>query len=91
MHDDLDAIIARLAVQPLPLRLNGLEAGVARRLRGDRAAPLGAWRYAAVGLALVAGLGVGGAAATFSQTPMLAADLSGGLVLAPSTLLDAST
>lgn len=91
MHDDLDAKFNRLAEQPLPLRLNGLEAGVGRMLRGERAAASGAWRFAAVGIALVAGLGVGGSAATFQQKPSLAADLSGGLGLAPSTLLDAST
>lgn len=89
MNDDLDGLIARLAAQPLPLRLHGLEAQVQRGLKEPRrpAATRSSWRYGAVGLALVAGLGVGAAAATLRQTPLLAADLSGGSRLAPSSLL----
>lgn len=90
MHDDLDTMFARLAKQPLPPRLNGLEAGVGRTLRRERAPVTGSWRYAAVGLALVAGVGLGGSAAALRKTPALAADLSGGIGLAPSSLLDAS-
>jgi hypothetical protein len=88
MNDDLDGLIRRLATQPLPLRLQGLEAQVQRSLeRAPRPAAGPSWRYAAVGLALVAGLGVGATAATLRQTPLLAADLSGGARLAPSSLL----
>ncbi len=88
MNDDLDRLFARLAALPLPLRLQGLEVQVQRGLAGQ---PLAwtrpSWRYAAVGLALVAGLGVGATAAFLSQAPLLAADLSGGAQLAPSSLL----
>ena len=90
MNDDLDALFARLAQQPLPHRLGGLEAGVTNGLRGAGATIAAPWRYAAVGLALVAGVGAGGSAAALRQTPALAADLSGGIGLAPSSLLDAS-
>jgi hypothetical protein len=88
MNDDLDRRLAMLAAQPLPLRLKGLEGQVQRGLAGQ---PLAwtrrSWRYAAVGLALVAGLGVGVAAASLRETPLLAADLSGGAQFAPSSLL----
>lgn len=91
MHHDVDTLLVRLAKQPLPDRLGGLEAEVRRDLAGGRA-PMAepSWRYAALCLALVAGVGVGGGAATLSQTPALAADLSGVARLAPSSLLDAS-
>ena len=91
MDDDLDELLTRLTGQPLPLRLNGLEAGVRRSVREERATVTASWRYAAIGLALVAGVGVGGSAAALRQRPALAADLSGGVGLAPSSLLDAST
>lgn len=91
MHDDLDTLLARLAAQPLPLRLNGLEARVGWNLRAKPTTIGGSWRYAAVGLALVVGVGVGGSAAAVRQRPTLASDLSGGVGLAPSSLLDAST
>lgn len=89
MYDDLDNLLARLAAQPAPLRLNGLEARVAQSI-GKGGATLGpAWRYAAVGLALLAGVGIGGSAAADRQRP--AVELSGGLRSAPSSLLDGST
>lgn len=87
MNDDLDKLIARLAAQPLPLRLQGLEAQVQRSLEGRRTAAGPSWRYAAIGVALTAGLGVGATAATLRHEPLLAADLSGGARLAPSSLL----
>lgn len=88
MNHDLDAQLVRLAAQPLPLRLQGLEAQVLRSLeRPRRAATRASWRYAAVGLALVAGMGVGATAATLRHAPLLAADLSAGSRLAPSSLL----
>lgn len=92
MHDDLDALLVRLGDQPLPLRLTGLEAQVRRGIahaRTPAARPV--WRYTAVGLALFAGLGLGGTVAASRQKPVLAADLSGGVRLAPSSLLDASS
>jgi len=91
MHDDLDQMFARLSEQPLPLRLNGLEAGVSRSLREQSAPAAASWRYAAIGIALVAGVGVGGSGTALQQAPALAADLSGGIGLAPSSLLDVST
>ena len=88
MDDDLDGRFALLAAQPLPPRLQGLELQVQHRLEGrHKARPNPALRYAAVGLALVAGLGVGATAATLRQAPPLATDLSGGAQLAPSSLL----
>lgn len=88
MNDDLDQLFERLAAQPLPLRLQGLEAQLQRSLAGQlstSARP--ALRYAAVGLALVAGMGVGATAASLRQAPLLATDLAGGAQLAPSSLL----
>lgn len=91
MRDDLDDLLTRLAGQPVPQRLNGLEARVGQSMY-KRGGALGlAWRYAAVGLALLAGVGMGGSAAADRQRPPAAADLSGGVGLAPSSLLDAST
>ena len=92
MHDDLDGLLARLAAQPVPPRLNGLEARVGQSIRRERTAPGPAWRYAAVGIALAAGVGIGGTAAAVRQPRMeAAADLSGGIGFAPSSLLDATT
>lgn len=88
MHDDLDGLLARLAAQPASPRLNGLEARVRRDIGAERAAPAPAWRYAAVALALAAGVGVGGSAGAVRQPA--GADLSGGIGLAPSSLLDAT-
>ncbi len=90
MQDNLERRLARLATQPLPLRLNGLEVRVEWSVRRARTTPGPIWRYAAVGLALVAGVGIGGSAAAVRQ-PWSVADLSGGIGLAPSSLLDAST
>lgn len=90
MHDDLDGLLARLAAQPAPLRLNGLEARVGRSLREERSAPSQAWRFAAVGMALFVGVGMGSTATPPQHLP-LTADLSGSIRFAPSTLLDAST
>lgn len=90
MDDELDAMFVRLANQPLPPRLQQLEARVRGALmEGSRAATARSWRYAAVGLALVAGVSVGGSTAALRERPV-SADLSGGVRLAPSTLLGAS-
>lgn len=86
MDDDLDGRFALLAAQPLPARLQELERQVQLSSEGrERANP--SWRYAAVGLALFAGLGVGATAATLREPSSLAADLSDGARLAPSSLL----
>lgn len=90
MHDDLDGLLARLAAQPVPPRLNGLEARVCQSTHKGGATPGATWRYAAVGLALLAGVGIGGSAAADRQRPAAAADLLGGVGFAPSTLLDGS-
>jgi len=88
MNDDLDRRFALLAAQPLPGRLQGLEVQVQHRLKGGLSAGARpSWRYAAVGVALAAGLGVGATAAVLRQEPLLATDLSGGAQLAPSSLL----
>jgi hypothetical protein len=88
MNHDLEAKLVRLATQPLPLRLHGLEAHVLRSLESPRRATARtSWRYAAVGLALVTGMGVGATAPTLRHAPLLAADLSAGSRLAPSSLL----
>ena len=91
MQNDLDGLLAQLAAQPMPLRLGALEARVEQSIRRERTTTGPIWRYAAVGLALVAGLGIGGSAAAVRQPLAAAADLSGGIGLAPSSLLDAST
>lgn len=90
MRDDLDGQLARLAAQPTPLHLNGLEARVGQSIRGERTASGLKRRYAAIGIALVAGVGIGSSAAADRHGPR-AADLSGGIGFAPSSLLDAST
>lgn len=87
MTRDLDGMIGRLRGQPVPERLNGLEADLARRLYRPRAAATPAWRSAAVGLALAAGLGVGGSAAAWNGGRGGSQDLLGGARLAPSALL----
>ena len=91
MHDDLDRMLARLAAQPVPLRLNGLEAHVGQSTRRERVTPSPSWRYAAVGLALVAGVWTGGSATADRQRSAAVVDLSGGVGFAPSSLLDAPT
>lgn len=88
MNDNLDELMRRLAVQPLPPRLEGLEAQVQRSLdQARRTAARPSLRYAAIGLAMAAGLGVGATAAELRQAPLMSADLSGGARLAPSSLL----
>ena len=90
MVDNLDIWFERLKRQPLPNRLDRLEVDVAQSLR--RAAPvqLRSWRFAATGAALALGVGAGISAASLRDQPALAADLTAGLRLAPSSLLDTS-
>lgn len=90
MKDDLDTWFERLGQQPTPSRLDRLEVDVAQRLR--RAAPvqLRSWRFAATGAALALGVGVGTSAASLRDQPALAPDLTAGVRLAPSSLLDTS-
>ncbi len=90
MTDDLDRMLERLRAQPVPDRLNRLEADVMFGIAGARSMPTAspAWRTAAVGLALAAGLGVGGTAAAIgSRSPQPGQGLVDGRHLAPSSLL----
>ena len=91
MHNNLDDLLARLAAQPASPRLIGLEARVRQSIGRTYATPRSSWRYASVGLALVIGLWIGGASVSVRQSTAITADLSGGIGLAPSSLLDAST
>lgn len=91
MDTNLDDLITRLARQPLPRRLEQVEAAVAQAIHKQVApVPMGSWRLAATGLALALGIGVGTSAASVSDRPAIAADLTAGVQLAPSSLLDAS-
>lgn len=90
MIDDLDTSFERLRRQPIPSRLDRLEVDVALSIR--LAAPVHPrpLRFAATGVALVLGVGVGASAASLRDQPALAADLTAGVRLAPSSLLDTS-
>ena len=88
MNVNLDAGLERLAQQPLPTRLDLLEVDVVRRLVRAAPLPLGSWRFAATGIALAVGVGVGASAASLRDQPALALDLTVGVRLAPSSLLD---
>ena len=91
MRQDLDRMIERLRSQPPPGRLGRLETDLARRMSSPRpAAATPAWRSVAVGMALVAGVGVGGSAAALNGKRPQAHDVLNGAQLAPSTLLSGS-
>lgn len=90
MNDDLDAWFERLARQPTPSRLDRLEFDVARSPGRVAPVPLRSWRFAATGIALMLGVGVGTSAASLRDQPAVAADLTAGVRLAPSSLLDTS-
>lgn len=88
MDDDLDRLLDRLRRQPAPDELRRLEADLLRRIEAARPVTTPAWRTAAVGLALAAGLGVGGAAAAVTDGDRrFGPELAGGARLAPSALL----
>ena len=90
--NDLDGLIAQLARQPLPRRLEQMETAVAQGIHKQLGpiATTRSWRFAATALALALGIGVGTSAASVSDRPAIAADLTAGVRLAPSSLLDAS-
>lgn len=94
MSDGLDARIARLAAEPTPRRLDGLEADVARsivarRLEAAASAALAPVRLASVGLALAIGITAGSAVATAAVlSPRSYGTFSAAAHLAPSTLLE---
>ncbi len=88
MFDQLDKILGRLATVPVDRRLDGLESSVWARVHA-RASPQAApWSWAAAGTtaALLVGVAVGSGAAARSSSDRPA--FSGGVALAPSTLLD---
>lgn len=88
MTQDLDRLFERLNSHAMPGRLNDLEADVARKISGLRAASAPpAWRSVAVTLALAAGLGIGGSATAWSVAGEQPDDLLSGVRLAPSSLL----
>lgn len=91
MKNTLDGLVTRLAQQPLPPRLGQLEIAVARSIT-KRVAPVPVlpWRFAATGIALALGVGVGSSAASLPDPPTFPADLTASVRLAPSSLLDTS-
>lgn len=91
MRQDLNRMLERLGSQKLPERLGRLETDLTRRMRPPRAlAATPVWRSAAIGLALVAGVGVGGSAAALNGNRPQAHDVLNGARLAPSTLLSSA-
>lgn len=87
---DLDRMLERLNEQPIPERLGRLEIDLARHMRRPKdvaAAP--AWRSVAIGMALAAGLGIGGSAAAWNGARDQS-DFLSGAQLAPSALLTGS-
>lgn len=93
MIDDMDRLLRQLADAPLPAGLDRLEAEVLRRIASSRAETIVApsWQVAAVGVALIVGIGVGASSgvAVRDVPGSLAHAVSGG-DLAPSSLLAAS-
>lgn len=90
MIDDVDRLLKQLSEAPLPNGLAGLEADVLRQIRTSRTpTTVGqSWRFAAVIVALIVGIGVG------ANSSVDVRDTSGGLAravsggdLAPSSLL----
>jgi len=94
MSERLDELVGQLAASPLDRDLEGLEAGIVRRMRRRRqddrtASVLAPFRVATVGLALAIGFASGGVtAATAMATPRTPAGFSAAAALAPSTLLE---
>lgn len=86
--DDLDKALARLAGEPVPAELDGIEAGVLARISARPAA-----QRAGIGIGImttIAALLIGMAGAGVPATATSAASLSplgGSSPLAPSTLL----
>ena len=91
MPDDLDRLMDQLGTSELPRRLDRLEADLVARIASSRPDAAGAsWRFAAIGIALVAGVGVGGTSAFPRGATSPAAPLRDGAGLAPSALLSPS-
>ena len=90
---EMDRYLRLMADAPLPAALDRLESDVLRRITSARAeaivAPL--WRYAAVCVALVVGVGFGASSAiALRGTPVGLVHYLTGADLAPSSLLPAS-
>lgn len=93
MTDDMDRLLRQLADAPLPGGLDRLEADVLRRIASSRVETIIApsWRFAAVGIALIVGIGVGASSAvTLHGAPGSLAHVVSGADLAPSSLLATS-
>ncbi len=94
MIDGLDERLARLAAEPTPRRLDGLEAEIghsiaSRRREAAASAALAPIRMASVGLALALGVTAGSAVATAAVlSPRAYGTFSAAAHLAPSTLLE---
>lgn len=93
MIDDIDRLLRQLAAAPRPGGLDRLETDVLRRIALARVENMvtPSWQVAAVGFALIAGIGVGASSgvAVRDARSSLAHAVSGG-DLAPSSLLAAS-
>lgn len=93
MVDEMDRLLRQLADAPPPAGLDRLEADVMRRIATSHVEPAIAppWRFAAVGIALIVGIGFGASStvALQAKTQGLAQSISGA-ELAPSSLLAAS-
>lgn len=93
MPDHIDQLLRCLADEPLPARLDQLEDEVMRRiaLASLQTTVAPHWRFAAVGIALVVGLGVGGSSAVpWNGSLGHFSDSVADANLAPSSLLAAS-
>lgn len=93
MSDNMDRLLRSMTEAPLHGGLDRLESDVQRRIASSRieahVAP--SWRYAAVGVALVVGVGFGASSAIAIRGATVGlAHYVSGADLAPSSLLAAS-
>lgn len=90
---DMDRLLKQLADAPLPVGLDQLEADVMRRIAASRfeTAVAPSWGFAAIGIALIIGIGIGASATVASNNTVNSfAHTMSGANLAPSSLLAAS-
>ena len=93
MVEDMDRLLERLSDAPLPGSFDRLEADVLRRiaLAGAETMVAPTWRVAAVGVALIVGIGVGASSVVAERdAPGSFAHAVSGGDLAPSSLLATS-